>query len=428
MKSEENNQMHKHIKEKEIDINEKNFFSRRSFLGSVGLGAATMGLWTLACSPKATQSPQVIAGFDETIDESNLSEGWIPVSDRKIRVGLVGYGASKFSASFGFQDHPNVKIEAVSDLFPDRCAALAERVGCDKTYPSLEELVKDDNIEAVFVATDAPSHPRHCIEVLRHGKHVAVAVPVTYGSVEEGEQLLEEVKKNPGLKFMMFETSCFRQNLYEMRKIYEAGGFGDIVYSEGEYYHGSPLSVKPGEYKGVGSYNNWRQGGPPMWYPTHNTAYHIGITGGTFLEVSCYGTKRDDGSSTNQYNNPFNTEVALFRTSEGGISRQARSSATPGTASEIGRVRGTLGSYTDKYEGRMENLPDLKRPPLPPGVPAGGHGGSHGYLMNEFILSIMEDRKPLVDIIASMNMTIPGIIAHQSAMKDGELLKVPQYS
>jgi len=428
MKRKENNKICKHIQENEIDINGKHIFSRRSFLGSVGLGAATMGFWPLACSPKATQNAQVIAGFDETIDESNLSEGWVPVSDRKIRVGLVGYGASKFSASFGFQDHPNVQIEAVSDLFPDRCAELAERVGCDKTYPSLEELVKDDQIEAVFVATDAPSHPRHCIEVLKHGKHVAVAVPVTYGSVGEGEQLLEEVKKNPGLKFMMFETSCFRQNLYEMRKIYQAGGFGNIVYSEGEYYHGAPLSVKPGEYKGVGSYKNWRQGGPPMWYPTHNTAYHIGITGGTFLEVSCYGTKRNDGSSANQYNNPFNTEIALFRTSEGGISRQARSSATPGTASEIGRVRGTLGSYNEKYEGRMVNLPDLKRPPLPPGVPAGGHGGSHGYLMNEFVLAILEDRKPLVDIVASMNMTIPGIIAHESAMRDGELLKVPQYS
>lgn len=428
MKRKEDDSKRKNGQRNENSHYQNSGFSRRSFLGSVGLGAATMGLWPLGCSPQANRDSQVIAGFDETIDESNLSEGWVPITDRKIRVGLVGYGVSRFSAAFGFQDHPNVKIEAVSDLFPDRCAALAERVGCDKTYPSLEELVKDDNIEAVFVATDAPSHPRHCIEVLKHGKHVAVAVPVTYGSVEEGEELLEEVRKNPELKFMMFETSCFRQNLYEMRKIYQAGGFGDIVYSEGEYYHGAPLSVKPGEYKGVGSYNNWRQGGPPMWYPTHNTAYHIGVTDGTFTEVCCYGTKRADGSSDNQYNNPFSTEIALFRTSEGGISRQARSSATPGRASEIGRVRGTLGSYHDEYEGRLEELPNLKRPPLPPGVPAGGHGGSHGYLMNEFVLSILEDRKPLVDIVASLNMTVPGIIAHESAMRDGELLKVPQYS
>src|SRR5690606_37730943 len=152
---------------------------------------------------------------------------------RKVRVGLVGYGISKFAADFGFQNHPNVEVVAVSDLFPDRCTALAERVNCDLTYPSLEELVKDDNIEAVFVATDAPSHARHCIEVLNHGKHVAVAVPAAFGSVEEGEQLLEVVNNNRGLKYMMFETSCFRENLYAMRKIYQAGGFGEAGHSEG---------------------------------------------------------------------------------------------------------------------------------------------------------------------------------------------------
>ena len=51
----------------------------------------------------------------------------------------------------------NDEVVAVSDLFPDRCAALAQACRCEKTYPSLEELVKDDSIEAVFVATDAPS-------------------------------------------------------------------------------------------------------------------------------------------------------------------------------------------------------------------------------------------------------------------------------
>jgi hypothetical protein len=59
---------------------------------------------------------------------------------------------------------------------------------------------------------------------------------------------------------------------------------------------------------------------------------------------------------------------------------------------------------------------------------AGGHGGSHGPLGNEFVSSILEERKPLIDIAWALNMTVPGIIAHRSALKDGELLKIPQYS
>src|SRR5207249_5529318 len=145
----------------------------------MGLGAAASGV---SSGAEAEEKP--IQGFEKAPDDPNAARGWKPVSDRKIRVGLVGYGVCKFAAAFGFQDHPNVEVVAVSDLFPDRCAELAKACRCEKTYPSLEKLVEDDRIEAVFVATDAPSHARHCLEVLKHGKHVASAVPAVLGSLE----------------------------------------------------------------------------------------------------------------------------------------------------------------------------------------------------------------------------------------------------
>lgn len=52
----------------------------------------------------------------------------------------AGYGVCKFGADFGFQNHPNVEIVAVSDLFPDRCSQLAKVCGCSKTYPPLRSL------------------------------------------------------------------------------------------------------------------------------------------------------------------------------------------------------------------------------------------------------------------------------------------------
>ena len=129
----------------------------------------------------------------------------------------------------------------------------------------------------------------------------------------------------------------------------------------------------------------------------------------------------------NRYKNPFGTEIALFRTNEGGMARMGVSWDTPGDSGERGRVRGQKGSFYGKYEGLEKILPDLNRPALPPGVPRGGHGGSHGNLMNEFITSILQDRKPLVDIAWALNLTVAGIVAHHSALKDGELMKIPQY-
>ena len=92
-----------------------------------------------------------------------------------------------------------------------------------------------------------------------------------------------------------------------------------------------------------------------------------------------------------------------------------------------GRIRGQRGSFYGKYEGLDKTLPDLIRPPLPPGVESGGHGGSHGRLMDEFVSAVLQDRKPLVDIATALNMTVAGVVAHKSALKDGELLKIPQY-
>ena len=72
--------------------------------------------------------------------------------------------------------------------------------------------------------------------------------------------------------------------------------------------------------------------------------------------------------------------------------------------------------------------PRSRRPEgLPPGVSGGGHGGSHGYLTDEFMTAILLDRQSLVDIAMALNLTVSGIVAHQSALKRGELLKIPQY-
>jgi len=390
--------------------------SRRSFLHSIGLGATALGF---PLAVHAAEKP--IQGFEKAVDGPDISKGWQPVSDRKIRVGLVGYGVCKFAAAFGFQDHPNVEVAAVSDLFPDRCAELAKVVRCAKTYPSLEELVKDERIEAVFVATDAPSHARHCIEVLKHGKHVASAVPAVFGSLEEADQLLAAVKAS-GRNYMMFETSCFHADLYAMRQIYRAGGLGQLVYSEGEYFH---YMDQP-----IASYKDWRVGLPPQWYPTHSNAYYAGVTSGSFLEVSCMGMPsliHHAQAANNRYRNPFGTEIAMFRTSEGGMARMAVSWDTPGAGGEMGRIRGQKGSFHGKYEGLEKKLPPTKRPPLPPGVAGGGHGGSHGNLTDEFVSAILQDRKPLVDVVMALNLTVAGIVAHQSAMKNGELMKIPQY-
>ncbi|MEN6458757.1 MAG: Gfo/Idh/MocA family oxidoreductase [Thermoguttaceae bacterium] len=398
--------------------------SRRNFFRNVGLGSlgvAAGGVLNMVTG--AEPLDEAVLGRAGVATSSRPKGVWRPVSDRKIRVGIVGNGVCKFGPSFGFQDHPNVTVAAVSDLYPDRRREMAKVCRCEKTYPSLEEMVKDDAIEAIFVATDAPSHVRHCIEVLKHGKHVASAVPAAFGLLDEAHALHETVKAT-GKKYMMFETSAFHDDCYAMRQIYRAGGFGKMVYTEGEYLHYLPNVLA--------SYKGWREGLPQQWYPTHATAYYVCVTEGGFTEVECLGTSsvvKQFQAANNPYKNPFGTEVAMMRTTEGGVARMLVSYDTRCPGRESGRVygqRGVMNGMT--YSGLQTELPNLERPPLPPSVSPGHHGGSSGHLMNEFVTAILEDRKPMIDITLALKMTVSGIVAHESALKGGELLKVPQFA
>ena len=399
--------------------------SRRGFIHGMGGIGALLGLTAKSMGAEAPRDADgnIIPGFEKIKEDPNPSKGWKDLPNRKVKVGIAGYGLCRFGGAFFYQNHPNVEVVAATDLDPGRCAGLARAVGAKKTYISCEEMIqKDKEIEAVYIATDAPTHAKLAVMGLNHGKHVCSAVPAVFGfqAEEEAEELFEAVKKS-GLKYAMNETSTFHADLWDKRTQYQAGALGKIIYSEGEYYHDFGPNGLPGynPKNGKIDVNGWRRGLPPMWYPTHSNAYYVSITGGRFTEVSCLGTPGlYNEHKENQWKNPFGTEVGMFKTSEGGISRMAVSWDMKNAHGEMGRVY-----------GQKPHNPSINgaRPALPPGVGAGGHGGSHGQLTNDFITSILLDREPTVNIGDALNMTMAGVISHKSALKDGEWMKIPQY-
>lgn len=398
--------------------------SRRDFLVAAGTAGVGLGLGAGLSYRPATGADSREPGPDA----GGARKVWTPISDRRIRLGIVGNGHCRFGTTFGFEDHPNVEVVAVADLFPERCADLARAVRCDTTYPSLEKLVEDDSIEAVFIATDAPSHAAHAILALEHGKHVAVAVPAVFGSLDDAHRLFETVTTT-GRKYMMFETSWFRPECCAMRALFRAGALGPLRYTEGEdfHYHASKTPTP--------SHGNWRCGFPPLWYPTHATAFHTGVSGGHFRSVSGRGLPGHlpyHEPDANPYGNRFGGEYAMLETTDGAVCRVLYDSSSRGENRETGRVCGRLGSYANgRYAGTVAaaDLPDLSQPPLPPGIdwPA-DHGFSHGRLTDEFVSAILADRTPEIHVGHALAMTVAGVIAHESALKDGEVLAIPQFS
>ena len=148
-------------------ISHNNFINRRKFLSTAGVAATA-----LAVSPRFA-----FAG--------------LPANDRKVRIGIVG---GNFGAGFQFHEHPNCIVEAVSDLRPERRNRLMQVYKCTKAHESLEKLILDPKIEAVFIATPASDHARHVLATLNAGKHVLCAVPVAL-TLEDCAKILTVVKR-----------------------------------------------------------------------------------------------------------------------------------------------------------------------------------------------------------------------------------------
>ena len=401
----------------------KQEYSRRSFIRMAGTGVA--GAVILPSLAGARLSGQ----------------------GKVVRIGIVG---GRFGLTFQFHEHPNCKVEAVSDLRPDRREKLMQTYHCSKSYESLEKLLQDRNVEAVFIATGAPDHARHVIASLKAGKHVLCAVPAAM-TLEECDDILRAVKKS-GLVYMMAETSIWRQSMLSAKKFYREGAFGTLFSAAAQYNHPGLETL----FMENGS-RTWRYGFPPMNYPTHCTSLLTGLTRERLTEVTCIGWGDDDPiCKDNLYNNPFWNESAFFKTSNG-ISFPVEvnwKGALRGV--ERAEWHGDLMSFVMSHGAKSDNLlirsgkkivrddggfevaansveeyvvPEWWKSELLPEPLRhnSGHEGSHTFITHEFIDSIAHERTPEVDIYQALAFTSPGIVAHQSALKGGELLRIPSF-
>ena len=85
-----------------------------------------------------------------------------------------------------------------------------------------------------------------------------------------------------------------------------------------------------------------------------------------------------------------------------------------------GYPQGRVGVEPFQFPYHFEKLPEPLRV-------KSGHGGSHTFITHEFISALVDDRHPVVNIWEAAAYTRPGIIAHQSALRGGEPMKIRDY-
>jgi len=391
-----------------------------------------------------------------------------------ISLGLVGLGA--FGSSFAplFKSHPLVDRIGLCDQEPDRLKRWVEhpsfqdKLDNDCIFEELDDICEAD-LDALAIITQPWLHAPQCIQAMEHGKHVYSAVPIM--CVPDGDEILDwcgkliETCKKTGYRYMLGETTYYRPQAMFCRRKADEGAFGDFMYAEGEYFHDVDHGLREVKKHREGSRSGrqWQEKskeysarnvlGGPMHYPTHSTAGPVCVMNAHAVKVS--GFAYFSKARKEWHGDAPANETALFKMSNDAHVRICEYREIGHEGREIFRVYGNEGSFEndiwrDKWnneEVSMENMRD----PLPEevekafskerhvGVDAsqlseqerkdflGGHGGSHAYLVHEFVSAVAEDRQPEVNIWEAVRYMVMGIMAHKSALKDGEILDVPDF-
>ncbi|HTK75742.1 MAG TPA: Gfo/Idh/MocA family oxidoreductase [Gemmataceae bacterium] len=366
----------------------------------------------------------------------------------KVRVAIIGLG---FGAEFIpiYQAHPNAEIAAICRRNKKELDACGDRYGIKTRYTDYDQLLKDPNIDAVHINSPIGDHAPQSIAALKAGKHVASTVPAAT-TIDECKQIVEGQRKS-GKVYMMMETVVYSREYLFVKELYDKGELGRIQFLRGS--HQQDMEGWPGYWEGF----------PPMHYATHCVSPCLALLGKHAESVVCHGSGRIDEKLIPKYGSPFAIETATFKIKDSDVcaevtrslfntARQYRESfdATGDKKSfEWQQVENedpvihTRGKPEPEIPQRVKvpdyasRLPEPIRKFTKPAaiqdaehlsfIQGGGHGGSHPHLAHNFLMACLGKQPPMPDAATSVNWTMVGICAHQSALKGGERIQIPTF-
>jgi len=364
-------------------------------------------------------------------------------------VGL-GFGAEFIPI---YQRHPNTELAAICARTKSTLDEIGDKYGVEKRYQSYEELLADPEIDAVHINTPIPNHGEQSIAALEAGKHVACTVPMAT-SVEDCQRIVE-LTQSTGLKYMMMETVVYAREFLFMKELYDKGELGKLQFLKAS--HQQDMDGWPGYWPGL----------PPMHYATHCVGPLLGLGRHEAEYVSCFpsGTIREEMHDC--YNSPFAVETCHVKFKDSDLSglvyrslfdvaRQYRESIEvygSEKSVEWPLIEGeplivhTAKKPEPEIPEPVESpdyahlLPDEIAPFTTGGVYGGddgeehlsftqgaGHGGSHPHLVHQFVELLRENGEGYPNAVQSANITCTGILAHESALQGGALIKLPEFT
>ena len=353
---------------------------------------------------------------------------------KKTKIGLVGCSRGNSIVTV-FAAHPEVEIAAVCDIDRGKLDEVGKALGLPDSslYTKYEDFVNAP-MDAVIVATPIKFHADQTIQALEAGKHVLCEQTMAY-TVADCRRVVDAVKKT-GRTYMMGENYCYFHYVREWQKLVTAGKLGKIYYAEGEYIHeiiDLLVDAKTGHYY-------WRHERPPIWYCAHTLGPLLTLMDDRIVKACGLTTGFTKMPKYKKHLGFLDFEIGLFQTQKGAVIKILRSQVAARPHMVWYSLYGTNGHLengrfnddglihiegeTDKHQPRATPC-TVVDPHAPAEAEKGGHGTSEYFMIRDFLKAVKNGSKPPIDAIRAADMTIPGLIAHESAMQGGKWLDVP---
>ena len=355
----------------------------------------------------------------------------------QLKVGIVGmHRGSGFIQSF--TTITETEVAAICDLNEDTLNRVAEQHGIEKRFTDYEHMLADENIDIVVLATPENLHVPQSIAALEADKHVVSEVTAAT-DLEQCYDLVRAVRKSQ-TKYMMAENSCYHQSNALIGNMVRQGLFGEIYFGEGEYVH----NVKSLHHDSQGSPTwryYWQVGINRCNYATHSLGPVLQWFDERVATVSCLGT----GVNTDPEHAMEDTILMLCKTEKGALIKiriDMLSNRPPNTYYSLQGTKGCYegtrgfgdapkvsfddGAWQPLSDFEDEFLPERWKNPPEEAVKANNVSGEY-FELRDFVDSILQDTQPPLDVYATMDFTVPGLLSEQSIANGGAPVEVPNF-
>lgn len=149
-------------------------------------------------------------------------------------IAIVGYGGMGSQHARNLSNINRIKLVGTYDIKEKRQEAA--RANGYHTFSSFDEVLREDDVNIVLIATPNDSHKDLAIEALKAGKNVICEKPVTLNSVEL-EEVLETANKYDRV-FTVFQNRRWDEDFLSIKKLFDEKTLGDVFNIE-QRIHGS---------------------------------------------------------------------------------------------------------------------------------------------------------------------------------------------